>query len=393
MIPFNKPFLTGRELEFIRQASELGKLSGNGEFSRKCHHFFESTYGFGKCFLTSSCTDALEMAALLFDIQPGDEVILPSFTFVSTANAFALRGASLVFVDSKSDFPGMDESQVEQLITPKTKAIVAVHYGGVGCQMKILSSLAEKYGLFLLEDAAQCIDGYWNSKPLGTFGHLATFSFHETKNIHCGEGGMLVVNDLSLSSRAEILWEKGTNRSALFRGEIQKYGWVDLGSSFLLSEINAAFLYGQLLEVSQIQDRRKAIWEDYHRIFSPTDEKLRILPEAYGKLLKETLRECKAPSEQIQIQSVPGNYHLFYLLFDTESSRIRFSDHLLKKGILSVFHYQCLHKSEFIQKHQPTTFLQELPNSEKFSRVLLRLPLFYDLPEILDKFFQGNPRY
>jgi len=240
MIPFNKPYLTGAEHDYLSKAVALGKLSGNGHFTQLCQSFFEEQYGFGKCFLTTSCTDALEMAALLLDIQPGDEVIVPSFTFVSTANAFALRGAKIRFVDSKADFPGMDEAKVEELISEKTKAIVAVHYAGVPCDMDTLQLLADKYNLPLIEDAAQAVNSFFNGKALGSFGKLAAFSFHETKNVHCGEGGMLVVNEPQLIKRAEVIWEKGTDRAALFRGEIAKYGWKDLGSSFLLSDLQGS---------------------------------------------------------------------------------------------------------------------------------------------------------
>ncbi|SDC83412.1 dTDP-4-amino-4,6-dideoxygalactose transaminase [Algoriphagus faecimaris] len=376
-IPFNKPFLSGQEFDLMRMAAEEGKLSGNGHFTQLCHTFFEAHYDFGKCFLTTSCTDALEMAALLLDLQPGDEVILPSFTFVSTANAFAIRGAKLRFVDSRPGFPGMDESQVEQLINENTRAIVAVHYGGVPCQMSVLKELAEKHQVVLIEDAAQAIDSYFEGKALGSFGQLSTFSFHETKNVHCGEGGMLIVNEPSLIKRAEILWEKGTDRAAMFRGEIDKYGWKDLGSSFLLSELQAAFLYAQLKNLDKIQARRRAIWEDYSAWFSEESKKEpALLSIQYLKILEEAL----AGLGNIEFQSQPGNYHLFYLLFENASFRQEYIQRLKEKGILAVFHYQCLHQSEFIQKNQPEEFQRDLPNAQGFSDCLLRLPLFYELP-------------
>ena len=250
-ITFNKPYFTGNETKYIEEAVRSMKISGDGIFTKKCHSFFEEKYGFHHCLLTTSCTDALEMAAILIDINAGDEVIVPSYTFVSTANAFVLRGAKIVFADSLPDHPNMDTSKIEALITPKTKAIVPVHYGGVACDMDEIMSLAVKYSLYVIEDAAQAIDSFYNGKPLGGIGHLAAFSFHETKNIISGEGGMLVVNDRKFVKRAEIIREKGTNRSQFFRGEIDKYGWVDLGSSFLPSDIIAAFLFAQLENIDK----------------------------------------------------------------------------------------------------------------------------------------------
>ncbi|WP_288372843.1 dTDP-4-amino-4,6-dideoxygalactose transaminase [uncultured Algoriphagus sp.] len=381
MIPFNKPYLTGAEHDYLSKAVALGKLSGNGHFTQLCQSFFEEQYGFGKCFLTTSCTDALEMAALLLDIQPGDEVIVPSFTFVSTANAFALRGAKIRFVDSKADFPEMDEAKVEELISEKTKAIVAVHYAGVACEMDALQHLADKYNLTLIEDAAQAVGSFYKGKALGSFGKLAAFSFHETKNVHCGEGGMLMVNDPQLIKRAEVIWEKGTDRAALFRGEIDKYGWKDLGSSFLLSELQAAFLFAQLENLAGIQSRRKAIWEDYSNWFSGKKDRIRVLPLAYLKTLEE---EFKAMGK-VAIQTQPGNYHLFYLLFENAKLRKEYIQRLREKGIMAVFHYQSLHKSEYIKNHQLEEFDRSLPNSDHFSNCLLRLPLFFELPELLSK--------
>ena len=269
MIPFNKPYLAGNEIQFIKEAVELGNISGNGHFTKKCHSFFERRYNFKKCLLTTSCTDALEMCAILLDIRIGDEVIIPSYTFVSTANAFVLRGAKVVFVDSRSDHPNIDANQIEPLITKRTKAIVVVHYAGIACDLDAILKLSEKHSLFVVEDAAQAVESFYKGKPLGSIGHLAAFSFHETKNIISGEGGMLVLNDSSFILRAEIIREKGTNRSAFFRGEIDKYGWVDIGSSFLPSEIIAAFLFAQLENMNKIQAKRKFSWETYHDSLKP----------------------------------------------------------------------------------------------------------------------------
>lgn len=357
-IPFNKPYLTGKELEYIEQAVKTGKISGNGIFTQKCHHFFQSRYGFKKCLLTTSCTDALEMAAILLDMEPGDEVIMSSYTFVSTANAFVLRGAKIVFVDSRADHPGMDESKVEALITSKTKAIVVVHYAGVASDMDVIIDIAEKHGLFVVEDAAQAIDSYYKGRALGSIGHLAAFSFHETKNIQCGEGGMLVINDPQFDNRAEIIWEKGTNRSAFFRGEIDKYGWVDLGSSFLPSEVTAAFLFAQLEQLDDIQAKRKLLWETYHAAL--------------------TLRGSK---HRFRLPQLPdfatNNAHMFYLVFDSTVERSEYIIRLKQKGILSVFHYQSLHNSEFAKSRSMSG--GELNNSDFYSDRLLRLPLFYEL--------------
>lgn len=362
MIPFNKPFLTGNELKYIKAAVKSGKISGNGEFTAKCHHFFLERYGFKKCLLTTSCTDALEMAAILLNIHPGDEVIMPSYTFVSTANAFVLRGAKIVFADSRSDHPGIDEDKIEELITSKTKAIVPVHYAGVACDMDKIMDIAARHDLFVVEDAAQAIDSFYTGKdgikrPLGSIGHLAAFSFHETKNIISGEGGMLVINDERFVSRAEIIWEKGTNRAAFWRGEVNKYGWVDLGSSFLPSEIIAAFLWAQLENMDDIQKRRKEIWNSYW----------------HG--LKDW-----AEAADIQLPFIPdyasNNGHLFYLVCKNLEQRTALINKLKENDILAVFHYLSLHKSPFYQaKHDG----RELPESDRYSDCLLRLPLFYEL--------------
>jgi dTDP-4-amino-4,6-dideoxygalactose transaminase len=357
MIPFNKPHLTGKEAHYLYEAVYSGKISGNGMFTKKCQAFFEEKYGFHKTLLTTSCTDALEMAALLIDIQPGDEVIMPSYTFVSTANAFVLRGAKIVFADSRKDHPGMDEASLEALITDKTKAIVPVHYAGVACDMDVIMSLADKYKLFVVEDAAQAVDSFYKDRPLGGIGHLAAFSFHETKNIISGEGGMLVVNDPQFAERAEIIWEKGTNRAAFFRGEVDKYGWVDVGSSFLPSEIISAFLYAQLEALEDIQQERKKIWDRY----------------------KEELTAWAAQNE-IKLPFLPNfstnNGHMFYLVCKSLEQRTQLIQHLREANIHAVFHYLSLHKSPFYQdKHDG----RDLPQTDYYTDRLLRLPLFYDL--------------
>lgn len=363
-IPFNRPHLTGKETHFIYDAVNTGKLSGNGKFTHLCQNFFEDNFSLGKCLLTTSCTDALEMAAILLNIESGDEVIMPSYTFVSTANAFVLRGAKIVFADSRKDHPGMDESQLESLITHKTKAIVPVHYAGVACDMDVIMNLAEKYNLFVVEDAAQAIDSYYTGKDgvkraLGSIGHIAAFSFHETKNIISGEGGMLVVNDKSFQKRAEIIWEKGTNRSAFFRGEVDKYGWVDLGSSFLPSEIIAAFLWAQLENLDQIQKKRLLIWNIYY-------ENLKHLPEKSG----------------IQLPKIPNfatnNAHMFYLISRDEEQREHIIQTLKENDVHAVFHYLSLHKSPFYKaKHDG----REIEQSDIYSQRLIRFPFFNDLSE------------
>jgi len=361
-IPFNKPYLTGKETHYIYQAVQSGKISGDGMFTKKCHTFFVERFGFKKCLLTTSCTDALEMAAILLNIEPGDEVILPSYTFVSTANAFVLRGAKLVFADSQEGNPNMDVASIEALITPKTKAIVPVHYAGIACDMDAIMDLANTYNLFVVEDAAQAIDAYYTGrdgqrKPLGSIGHLAAFSFHETKNIMSGEGGMLLINDAQFANRAEVIREKGTNRSAFFRGEIDKYGWVDMGSSFLPSDILAAFLFAQLESLSEIQARRKEIWETYHTAFLP-------LAKA-GKL---SLPQLPAYAS--------NNAHMYYLVCASLAERTALIEVLKAAGIMAVFHYLSLHTSPFYaNKHDG----RHLPNTDFYSDCLLRLPMFYEL--------------
>ena len=357
MIPFNRPFLTGKELEYIEKAVQKGKISGNGFYTKQCHKYFTTQLGFQKTLLTSSCTDALEMAAILAEIEAGDEVIMPSYTFVSTANAFVLRGAKIVFADSYEQHPNINADAIEQLITPKTKAIVVVHYGGVACDMDKIMNLAQKHNLVVIEDAAQAIDSFYKDKPLGSIGDFGTFSFHETKNIISGEGGLLAINSKNYNQRAEIIWEKGTNRTAFFRGEVDKYGWVDIGSSFLPSEVTAAFLYAQLEHLNSIQERRKEIWSQYY-------SSLQSLTESNGVGLP-TLPDYAT-----------NNAHLFYLVCNSEHERSELIQYLKANGVHAVFHYLSLHKSPyFTDKHDG----RDLPFADHFSNCLVRLPLFYEL--------------
>ena len=365
-IPFNKPYLTGKEVHFMYDAVSTGKLSGNGKYTQKCQAWFEDLYGFGKCLLTSSCTDALEMSAILADIQQGDEVIIPSYTFVSTANAFVLRGAKIVFADSASNEPGIDTKSLEALIGPKTKVIVPVHYAGVACDMEAIMNIANKHNLLVIEDAAQAIDSFFTfsngeRKALGSIGHMAAFSFHETKNLISGEGGMLVVNDDRFKDRAEIIWEKGTNRSAFFRGEVDKYGWVDVGSSFLPSDVTAAFLYAQLEHLDDIQNRRKRIWNLYHNSF-------------------QELAEQNLLSLPYIPEYATNNAHMYYIICKNSEDRAGLIDHLKEKGFQAVFHYLSLHKSPYMLKKQGAT-AGELIQSDRYSQTLVRLPFFYELKE------------
>ncbi len=358
-IPFNKPFLTGKETLYISDAVKSGKISGDGLFTGKCHQFFENKYGFKKCLLTTSCTDALEIAAILLNIKEGDEVIMPSYTFVSTSNAFVLRGANIIFADSGEENPNLDVCQIEKLITNKTKAIVVVHYAGIACDMDKVMEIASKYNLFVVEDAAQAIDSYYNGKPLGSIGHLAAFSFHETKNVISGEGGMLVINDERFIRRAEIIREKGTNRSQFFRGEVDKYGWVDIGSSFLPSDIIAAFLYAQLENLDKIQVRRKTLWNKYYQDLKPLEEK--------GYLMLPRMPKYAT-----------NNAHMFYVVCNQPQERTNLIAILKENDVQAVFHYLSLHKSEFYRDKYKG---KQLPNADKYTDCLLRLPLFYELSE------------
>ncbi len=356
-IPFNKPHLTGKEAHYLYQAVYSGKISGNGIFTKKCHDFFEQRYGFHKCLLTTSCTDALEMAAILLNIQEGDEIIVPSYTFVSTVNAFILRGAKVVFADSYANNPNIDADNLENLISLKTKAIVVVHYAGIACDMDKIMQLAGKHNIFVVEDAAQAVDSFYKGRPLGSIGHLAAFSFHETKNIISGEGGMLVINDERFADRAEIIWEKGTNRSAFWRGEVDKYNWVDIGSSFLPSEIIAAYLFAQLENLEDIQQKRIAIWQKYWTNLMPLAQK-----------------------NLFQLPNIPdyasNNAHLFHLECKNTEERNALISFLKSSGVHALFHYISLHSSPFYtNKHDGRV----LENADNFTETLVRLPLFYAL--------------
>ncbi len=359
-IPFNKAGLTGKEFVYIEEAIRRGHISGDGEFTRKSHAFLEKTLGVPKALLTTSCTHALEIAAFLLDIQPGDEVIVPSFTFVSTVNAFVIRGARPVFIDIRPDTLNLDDNLLEEKITARTKAIVVVHYAGIGCEMDKVMEIAHRHQIAVIEDNAHGLFGKYHGKNLGTFGCLATQSFHETKNITCGEGGALLINDSALIERAEIIREKGTNRSRFFRGQVDKYTWVDQGSSYLPSDILAAFLYAQLESYPQIQAQRRQAWEFYaHHLDDWCNNNHVRMPYIPP--------ECEQP------------YHMFYLLLPSLGSRSRLIEHLKARGILAVFHYLPLHNSEMGQRYggQPG----DCPVTENISDRLLRLPLFKDLDE------------
>lgn len=357
MIPFNKPYLHGRELVYIANSVASGKISGDGVFTKKVHDFFEKKYQVKKALLTTSCTDALEMAAILLDIGPGDEVIMPAYTFVSTANAFVLRGAKIVFVDSLCDNPNIDHNKIEELITEKTKAIVVVHYAGVSCDMDSILKLSIEYNIPIVEDAAQAIESSYKGRQLGTIGALGAFSFHETKNLISGEGGLLLINDERYAHRAEVIREKGTNRSSFFRGEVDKYGWVDMGSSFLPSDIIAAYLYAQLEIIDNIQARRLEIWHRY-----------------WNKLASEL------PRRGVHIPVIPkyatNNAHMFYLVFGDLALRTKFIEYMKVKKIHSVFHYLSLHSSPFYEDRHDG---RSLPQCDRYADGLVRMPLFYEL--------------
>lgn len=343
----------------MQQAVLNGKISCNGDFTKKCESFLEKRYGFKRALLTTSCTHALEMAALLLDLKQGDEVIVPSFAYVSDANAFVLRGATLVFADSCAENPNIDAHQIEQLITKNTKAVLVIHYAGSACDMDAIMAIAKKHALYVIEDAAHSIDSYYKNHVLGTLGHLATFSFHETKNITSGEGGMLVVNDERFLARAEIIREKGTNRQAFMHGQVSKYEWVDLGSSWMPSELSAACLLAQLENIERIQQKRKAIWNLYY----------------------ENLQELKNSGIQLPVHPsyASNNAHIFYVVCNNETQRNDLIQHLHRLGINAVFHYTPLHLSSYFTSQ--ATFIPSLPACEKFGSCLLRLPLYFDLSE------------
>lgn len=359
-IPFNRPGFVGSENEYISQAVTRRHISGDGHFTLKCHELLEGTLGAPKALLTTSCTHALEMAALLLNIEPGDEVIIPSFTFVSTANAFFLRGARPVFVDIRPDTLNLDESLIESRMSKKTKAIVPVHYAGVGCEMDMISPLAAKHGVAIVEDNAHGLFGRYGGKQLGTFGVMATQSFHETKNFSCGEGGALIVNDSAFVERAEIIREKGTNRSRFFRGQVDKYTWVDMGSSYLPSDILAAILLAQLEQRTSIQEQRRRIWETYDRVLRPW-----------------------ALEREIGLPAVPANceqaYHMYYMLLPSLEIRQALIDHLKARDIYAVFHYLPLHTSEVGRRLGGKQ--GDCPVTESVSDRLLRLPFYYELSE------------
>lgn len=359
-IPFNKPFLTGKEAHYIYQAVYTGTLSGNGMFTKKCQHFFEEKYGFKKALLTTSCTDALEMCALLADVKPGDEVIVPSYTFVSSALAFVRQGCRIVFADSMDRNPNLDAEKLEALITDKTKVIVPVHYAGVACDMDRIMEIAEKHNLLVVEDAAQAIDSYYKGRPLGSIGHMAAFSFHETKNVISGEGGLLAINDERFVRRSEIIWEKGTNRSEFYRGMVNKYGWCDTGSSFLPSEVVSAFLWAQLENMDAIQNRRKEIWDHYYEGLQP------LATKGY-------FRMPDVP------EYATNNAHMFYLVCKSYEERTKLIAYLKERNIQAVFHYLSLHKSEYYLKNYDIR--PELPNCDMYADCLVRLPLFYELED------------
>jgi dTDP-4-amino-4,6-dideoxygalactose transaminase len=366
-IPFNKPYMTGKELWYIAQAHHNGWLAGDGGFTRKCNAWLEARTGARRALLTHSCTAALEMAAILADIQPGDEVIMPSYTFVSTANAFVLRGAVPVFVDIRPDTLNIDETLIEAAITGKTRAIVPVHYAGVACEMDVIMDIAARHKLLVIEDAAQGIMSSYKGRPLGSIGHLAALSFHETKNIISGEGGALLVNDPELAERAEIIREKGTNRSQFFRGQVDKYTWVDIGSSYLPSELIAAFLWAQMEEADAITQRRLDVWHAYHAAFADLEQQ--------GKVRRPLIPgDCE------------HNAHMYYLLLPSLERRTAFIDTLKAHGIVSVFHYVPLHNAPAGRQHGRT--VDDMRHTQELSDRLVRLPLWVGLEAYQDEVIQ-----
>ncbi len=364
LIPFNKPYLSGKEFDYMREAVDAGHLSGDGKFTKLCNPWLEKLTGARKALLTTSCTHALEMSALLLNIQPGDEVILPSFTFVSTANAFVLRGAKPIFVDVRPDTLNIDETQVEAKITTRTRAIVPVHYGGVGCEMDAITDIAQRNKLAIVEDNAQGLFGKYRGRPLGSFGAFAAQSFHETKNVQCGEGGALLINNAEQIERAEIIREKGTNRSRFFRGQVDKYTWVDLGSSYLPSELLAAYLWAQFESAQDIQIRRREIWQNYYAHL-----------ESWATKNGVTLPSIPAHCEQ--------SYHLFYVILPSLQHQQAFIAHLKQREVNAVFHYQSLHLSDMGQRYGGK--LGDFPVTERVSECLVRLPFYYELTEDLQE--------
>ncbi len=356
-IPFNKPFIPWFSFRHLIRGALAGTIAGNGRYTKLCHAFFERKFGFEKVLMTTSCSDALEMTAILGNVGPGDEVIMPSFTFMSTANAFLVRGAKVIFADTLPGVPNIDPGGIESLITPRTKAIVVVHYSGIACDMDPILDIAQRHGLVVVEDAAHAIDSYYKGKPLGSIGHFGTFSFHETKNIISGEGGLLIVNDPASRKRAEIIWEKGTNRAAFYRGEIDRYGWVDIGSSYLPADAIAAFLYTQLIRFDRIQSARKKVWWNYYHALEGV--------EKAGFLQRPLLPDYA---------TVNGN--IFYVVLPSAEVRDALAAHLKKQGITALFHYLPLHSSPYYTARHDG---RPLPNTDRFSATLLRLPFYNSL--------------
>lgn len=359
MIHYNKPYFSGREIKYLEEVCHSMTMSGNGDFTKKCHSFFEQRYGFNKCLLTTSGTDALEMCAMLCNLREGDEVIIPSFTFVSTALAFLREKAKVIFADSGNETPNITVEQIAPLITPRTKVIAVVHYAGVACDMDPIMKLAKEHNIIVVEDAAQAIDSFYKGRPLGSIGHLAAFSFHETKNINCGEGGMLVVNDERFIPRAEIIWEKGTNRAEFYRGMVNKYGWCDLGSSFLPSEFNAAYLWAQLEQIDDIQTKRKKIWQSYY-------DSLKGYVEESGMRLP------------IIPEYATNNGHIFYIVCPSLDYRSRFMEWMKEHGVQTTFHYLPLHSSQYYASQYQGPQLQQC---DRYADCLVRLPLYYELKD------------
>jgi dTDP-4-amino-4,6-dideoxygalactose transaminase len=356
-IPFNKPFLTGKEIRYIKQGIKSGQIAGNGNYTQQIQSHFKNRFNFQKVLFTTTCTHALEMTGLLLNVKAGDEIIMPSFTFVSTANAFILRGAKIVFADSNPRNPNIDPTQIEGLINEKTRAIVPVHYAGIACDMEKIMEIANKYDLFVIEDAAQAIDSYYKGRPLGGFGHLSAFSFHETKNITAGEGGMLIINDPQFNDRAEVIWEKGTNRADFLRGKLSRYDWIDIGSTYYPSEISAAYLLAQMEELDKIQQKRKKLWKTYFDLlFCLEEDNVARLPHI--------------PPDSA------GNAHMFYVVLNDPQERDPLISWLKGKGITTVFHYQSLHRSPFFKDQHDG---RELPFSDHYSDCLIRLPMYYTL--------------
>lgn len=355
MIPFNKPLITGKEQEYLNKVIENNKFSGNGEFTQRCSKILEQKIGCAKAIMTPSCTDALEMAGLLCNLKPGDEVIMPSYTFVTTAGAFALRGVDFAWCDIREDTKNIDETKIESLITPRTKAVVVVHYAGVACQMDVIRDICRRYDLFLVEDAAQAIDCSFNGKPLGGFGDLAALSFHETKNIQCGEGGALLVNNPDMIERAQFIRDKGTNRFHFNQGIVDKYTWVELGASYLMSELQAAFLYPQLLESGNINQNRLKTWNLYYQSLEDqlSGEKLPIIPP-----------------------NVEHSGHMFYIILDNHQQRQNIIEFLDNHGIMAIFHYVPLHRAPYWKGKYDRIYL---PVTDRVSETLLRLPLYYNM--------------